>query len=231
MSSASEEKSEASAMEVCMRAGHPAIVADSGEASAFSVLPTPSAPYSRHCPSPRALTQPHARPHTNTPTLPAPRPAPHTPVAQVVVEDEKFSPELLRQYYARLFPYKQMFEWLSYGHDPKSESKLVKKDFFLKREFSFTIENDIYIRYLSFRDREEMQKQIMQKQPHKIDIGAVYSFPPKEVRHAAHTGNTCGQCLQGARHGGEGVWRVAYGSRRVAYGVWRRVPTGMNLLA
>ena len=98
-----------------------------------------------------------------------------------------------------------MFEWLSYGHDPKSESKLVKKDFFLKREFSFTIENDIYIRYLSFRDREEMQKQIMQKQPHKIDIGAVYSFPPKEVRHAAHTGNAGGQCLQGARHGGEGV--------------------------
>lgn len=53
-----------------------------------------------------------------------------------------FSPELLRIYYDRLFPYEAMYDWLSYG---------VEKDFFNRREWSFTIqptpEDEIYIRY------------------------------------------------------------------------------------
>lgn len=44
-----------------------------------------------------------------------------------------------------------------------------------RREFSFTIEGDVYIRYLSFRDEADMRKQIQDSQPHKIDIGAVYN--------------------------------------------------------
>jgi len=39
------------------------------------------------------------------------------------------------------------------------------------------MENDIYIRYLSFKDKDDMRKHIMAKQPHKIDIGAVFSAP------------------------------------------------------
>ena len=74
-----------------------------------------------------------------------------------------------------------MFRWLSYGHDPKLAGKKagVNKDFFKKREFSFTIANDIYIRYLCFADETEMRREIQLKQPHKIDIGAIYSHPPK----------------------------------------------------
>lgn len=85
-----------------------------------------------------------------------------------------FSTELLNIYYKRLFPYKQMFDWLSYGTDPSVDT------YFLRREFSFTIENDVYIRYLSFKDMYEMQKEIIAKQPHKIDIGPVYSAPAKD---------------------------------------------------
>jgi len=100
------------------------------------------------------------------------------PEDDIVIKKAKvnvFSTELLRVYYARLFPHDQMFQWLSYGADREASS-----DFFFRREFSFTIENDVYIRYLSFRNLEEMRKAILLKQPHKIDIGPVYSSPPKD---------------------------------------------------
>ena len=76
-----------------------------------------------------------------------------------------------------------MFKWFSYGNDPALAKKYpgaIEKDYFVKREFSFTIANDIYIRYLCFRNAEELQEAIQKKQPHKIDIGAVYSAPPKD---------------------------------------------------
>ena len=84
-----------------------------------------------------------------------------------------FSVDLLRLYYEFLFPYEEMYRWLSYNAD-------VSGDCFKRREFSFTIENDIYIRYLSFAGLEELKKEIKRKQPHKIDIGAVYTCPPKD---------------------------------------------------
>ncbi|CAM9588651.1 unnamed protein product [Laminaria digitata] len=100
---------------------------------------------------------------------------------------ESFSPELLRIYYARLFPYEQMYRWLGYANMPASlpdaEGKIQpteeQSDFFLKREFSFTIEDDVYIRYQCFADLKEFEQQVQRKQPHKIDIGAVFTLPPK----------------------------------------------------
>lgn len=56
----------------------------------------------------------------------------------------------------------------------------VVKDFFGRREMSFTINDDIYIRYQSFRDASELAAAIQKKQPHKIDIGAVFTYPPKD---------------------------------------------------
>ncbi|GMH72340.1 hypothetical protein TrST_g13242 [Triparma strigata] len=86
-----------------------------------------------------------------------------------------FSPELLRIYYDRLFPYEAMYDWLSYG---------VEKDFFNRREWSFTIqptpEDEIYIRYQSFKDLEEFKSAVIKRQPNKIDIGAVFTHQPKD---------------------------------------------------
>eukprot|EP01038_Epipyxis_sp_PR26KG_P012349 gene12349-16562_t len=93
---------------------------------------------------------------------------------------QEFSVDLLRVYYGRLFPYESMFNWLSYGNDPNSENAAVDKSFFPNREWSFTIEDDIYIRYQSFRDQSEMMAAIQKRQPHKIDIGAIFSAPPKD---------------------------------------------------
>ena len=103
-----------------------------------------------------------------------------------------FSPELLSMYYNRLFPFDLLYSWLSYDPSAPSLRSLVKPEpgttktpsVFTKREFSFTIEKvpgeEIYIRYKSFPNKQEMESTICKMKPHKIDIGAVYTHPPKD---------------------------------------------------
>lgn len=47
--------------------------------------------------------------------------------------------------------------------------------YFGRREFSFTLENDIYLRFQSFNSASELENSIKEKCPVKIDIGPVYS--------------------------------------------------------
>lgn len=80
--------------------------------------------------------------------------------------------DLLPQYYKRLFPYAQYIRWLQYGG--------VDKNYLAHREFSFTLENDIYIRYLCFANQEDFEAEMVKRCPQKIDIGAVYNARPTE---------------------------------------------------
>lgn len=80
----------------------------------------------------------------------------------------------------RLFPYHEMYNWLSYGGSCDSSLDLPESDYFSNREWSFTIQDDIYIRYQSFGDEVEFKKAIQARQPHKIDIGAIFSAKPKD---------------------------------------------------
>ena len=106
-----------------------------------------------------------------------------------------FSPELLGMYYARLFPYQMLYSWLSYDPatiNPKSNSSnnhsskngTSNNTTFPRREFSMTIEptpgNEVYIRYQSFLSQEELTTAIQKRRPTKIDIGAVFNYPPKD---------------------------------------------------
>lgn len=114
-----------------------------------------------------------------------------TPSKKPKQETGVFSPELLKMYYARLFPYSLLCKWLSY--DPSFDTKdntntkhvvNSRKKVFSRREFSFTLEplpgEEIYIRYQSFSDLEGLRSAVNRRQPRKIDIGAVFSHPPKD---------------------------------------------------
>ncbi|XP_020108533.1 DNA primase small subunit [Ananas comosus] len=100
---------------------------------------------------------------------------------------EGFNPDYLKIYYGKLFPYADMFKWLSYGNDGKHPA--CDHSYFGRREFSFTLENDIYIRFQSFGSAKEMENSIKEKCPFKIDIGPVYSVDPAKRHAYAQGGN------------------------------------------
>ena len=116
-------------------------------------------------------------------------------------QQTQFSPELLKQYYSRLFPYSLLTQWLSYNpnigtttatmtatattsasNHPAANTNNGK--LFSHREFSFTIEpapgDEIYIRYQSFTSETEFTSAVQKRQPRKIDIGAIFTHPPKD---------------------------------------------------
>ena len=58
----------------------------------------------------------------------------------------------------------------------------VPKTYYNHREFSFTLKDDVYIRYQSFSDQQDLEKEIQKRCPYKIDIGAVFSHRVSTVK-------------------------------------------------
>ncbi|KAJ3268350.1 primase, DNA, polypeptide 1 (49kDa) [Terramyces sp. JEL0728] len=88
--------------------------------------------------------------------------------------DELDFQKLLRLYYQKYFPFNDFYNWLSYGNFVKYS--------FLNREFSFTLQSDSYLRFLSFKDADELKNEILRLCPVKIDIGAIYNIKPKDKK-------------------------------------------------
>lgn len=84
--------------------------------------------------------------------------------------------EHLSAYYSHIFPVKALFRWLGYSND---------RVYLQNREFSFTLMDDIYIRYLSFENVHAFLSRIAKDVPSKIDIGAVYNSRPTERKTLA----------------------------------------------
>ncbi|RPD54946.1 prim-pol domain-containing protein [Lentinus tigrinus ALCF2SS1-7] len=83
-------------------------------------------------------------------------------------------------FYRRLYPFKSIFAWLNHEHAP---TKL-----FTHREFAFTLQGDVYLRYNSFANADELKKQVCALNPTRFEIGPVYSARPRDkktVRPAA----------------------------------------------
>ncbi|GAB2296312.1 hypothetical protein Dimus_030437 [Dionaea muscipula] len=108
--------------------------------------------------------------------------APDLNLANAVLDG--FNPNYLKIYYGQLFPYNDIFKWMSYGNDGKHPS--CDESYFGRREFSYTLGDNIYMRFQSFESASELEASIKEKCPYKIDIGAVYNVPPAKKHAYGH---------------------------------------------
>ncbi|KAI0331725.1 prim-pol domain-containing protein [Cubamyces sp. BRFM 1775] len=95
-------------------------------------------------------------------------------------DTEPTTPDIMLAFYRRLYPFKSIFAWLNHEHVP---TKL-----FTHREFAFTLQGDVYLRYNSFANADELKKQVCTLNPTRFEIGPVYSARPRDkktVRPAA----------------------------------------------
>jgi DNA primase small subunit len=83
------------------------------------------------------------------------------------MEYDASNPEVMLQYYSRLYPFKSIFKWLNQEHAPSKR--------FTNREFAFTLPGDVYLRYNSFSSADELKKQVCKYNPSRFEIGAIYS--------------------------------------------------------
>lgn len=78
----------------------------------------------------------------------------------------------MRSFYQRLFPWRYLFQWLNHSPTPTND--------FGHREFAFTLQNDIYLRYQSFPTADLIRKDVLRLLPSRFEIGPVYSTNPRD---------------------------------------------------
>lgn len=120
--------------------------------------------------------------------------------------------DLLPTYYKMLFPSNLFIKWLSYSDDKnknslsptndpniknetgqskeeeawqiKQKQLEIENSYIARREFSFTLPGDIFVRYKSFISASELTTALQRDVPIKFDIGAVFSQNPKYAKKA-----------------------------------------------
>lgn len=75
-------------------------------------------------------------------------------------------------FYQRLFPFRYLFEWLNHSPNPTRA--------FTNRELAFTLQNDVYLRYLSFATHSALKAQVIATNPKRFEIGPVYTANPRD---------------------------------------------------
>lgn len=92
------------------------------------------------------------------------------------VQTESYSdPNVMRQFYGRLFPFRQLFLWLNHSPKPGPD--------FGNREFAFTIvtlAGDQYLRYMSYTTHDLLKKDILRLNPTRFEVGPVYTTNPRD---------------------------------------------------
>ncbi|VDN30700.1 unnamed protein product [Gongylonema pulchrum] len=91
--------------------------------------------------------------------------------------DESLLLQALPEYYRRHFPTKTLCKWLSYDKSPSA--------YFQLRELAFILENDVHVRFRSFSDCAEFERELRRANPRKLDIGAVYNHKPRDNKKFA----------------------------------------------
>ncbi|KAH8814687.1 prim-pol domain-containing protein [Flagelloscypha sp. PMI_526] len=90
------------------------------------------------------------------------------------IDSDPASPELMRLFYSRIYPFRPIFTWLQRAYTPGRNAT--------NREFAFTLKNDVYLRYQSFQDAEEFKKKVCHYNPTRFEIGPIYDARPKDKK-------------------------------------------------
>ena len=98
-----------------------------------------------------------------------------TTTTTTTTSENIFSPEELSLYYNNYYPFYDLSNWLIYN---SNISNISINDIFKNREFSMTLKDDIYLRFKSYNTWVDWKKDVVEKYPIKIDIGAIYNAPP-----------------------------------------------------
>ncbi|RDA95027.1 hypothetical protein CP533_2088 [Ophiocordyceps camponoti-saundersi (nom. inval.)] len=107
-------------------------------------------------------------PTSSAPQLPPPPPANDDLSSSLKASD----PQVMRSFYQRLFPWRQLFLWLNHSPSPNND--------FANREFAFTLQNDAYLRYQSYATSDLLRKDVLRLVPSRFEIGPVYSTNPRD---------------------------------------------------
>ncbi|RVD84496.1 uncharacterized protein DFL_006245 [Arthrobotrys flagrans] len=81
-------------------------------------------------------------------------------------------PQIMLQFYSRLFPWRQLYRWLNHSDLPSTD--------FAHREFAFTLHNEAYLRYQSYPTFETLRRDVLKLNPSRFEIGPVYSARPRD---------------------------------------------------
>ena len=74
-------------------------------------------------------------------------------------------PQIMTQFYSRLFPFRTLFQWLNHSLKPSTD---------------FTLSNDAYLRYQSYPTADLLRKDILRLVPSRFEIGPVYTANPRD---------------------------------------------------
>ena len=116
-----------------------------------------------------ALVASSSPPRSSPDHVTSPPPSANKPQAAA---PKTIDPQIMTQFYARLFPFRALFQWLN--HSPKPSTS------FSNREFAFTLSNDAYLRYQSYPTADLLKKDILKLVPSRFEIGPVYSANPRD---------------------------------------------------
>lgn len=95
------------------------------------------------------------------------------------IESKPSDENVMRLFYQRLFPWRQLFQWLNHSPAPTND--------FAHREFAFTLSNDAYLRYQSFNTADTLKKDVLRLMPSRFEIGPVYTTNPRDRKTLRNT--------------------------------------------
>jgi len=119
---------------------------------------------------------PSSPPHTSQQNASTSNPTSSAPTTAALAvqppKDDYADPNIMLQYYTRLFPFRPLFLWLNASPSPSSR--------FANREFAFTLSNSAYLRYQSYPSHDLLRRDILKLNPSRFEIGPEYSTNPRD---------------------------------------------------